>query len=88
MMRASSRSSMRRISDAVASLTMPELPPGIQALAAILEEHKDQKRIMLVGHEPDFSHTISELIGGGVGLGTHRRDEQQRLLLPRDQRAH
>lgn len=38
---------------------------GTKALSQILREHADAHSIMLVGHEPDFSRTIGELIGGG-----------------------
>jgi len=43
------------------------LAPGFDALRlrAILEERPVSGAIMLVGHEPDFSDTIAELIGGG-----------------------
>jgi len=43
------------------------LEPGFseQELAAILNDHANAKSIMLVGHEPDFSETVSALIGGG-----------------------
>lgn len=44
------------------------LQPGFGPahLAAILAEHDDTNNIMLVGHEPDFSETISHLTGGRV----------------------
>lgn len=38
---------------------------GANALTQILREHADAQAVMLVGHEPDFSRTIGELIGGG-----------------------
>jgi phosphohistidine phosphatase len=43
------------------------LAPGFgpDELAEILQMHPDAVEIMLVGHEPDFSQTISHLIGGG-----------------------
>jgi phosphohistidine phosphatase len=43
------------------------LEPGFseQELAAILNDHSDARSIMVVGHEPDFSETVSALIGGG-----------------------
>ncbi|MBS1252040.1 MAG: hypothetical protein MAG451_01076 [Anaerolineales bacterium] len=43
------------------------LAPGfdVSDLAEILEDHLDDARLMLVGHEPDFSETLSDLIGGG-----------------------
>ncbi len=43
------------------------LAPGfnIERLRAILFDHPDLEALMLVGHEPDFSNTISALIGGG-----------------------
>jgi phosphohistidine phosphatase len=46
----------------------PELKPGfdIHALKRLLAKHPDEARIMLVGHESDFSTTISAVIGGGV----------------------
>ena len=37
---------------------------GIDDLAQLLNEHAGAENIMLVGHEPDFSQTISALIGG------------------------
>jgi len=43
------------------------LAPGFDAasLRAILRDHRGAGAVMLVGHEPDFSETLSELIGGG-----------------------
>jgi phosphohistidine phosphatase len=38
---------------------------GMAELAEILKDHKEAKSILLVGHEPDFSETVSALIGGG-----------------------
>ena len=38
---------------------------GIDDLVKILQDYPDADNIMLVGHEPDFSQTISALIGGG-----------------------
>ena len=35
------------------------------ALARIVAAHPGVQNLMLVGHEPDFSATIAELIGGG-----------------------
>ncbi len=49
-------------------LTVDErLEPGFGSsdLAEIMEGYPDADEIMLVGHEPDFSETISYLIGGG-----------------------
>lgn len=42
------------------------LSPGFDPaqLAAILESHPDLEALMLVGHEPDFSQTLSALTGG------------------------
>jgi len=37
---------------------------GVSALGKILETHGDRQAILLVGHEPDFSETIGELVGG------------------------
>ena len=34
-------------------------------LAEILREQRDAKSVMLVGHEPNFSETISGIVGGG-----------------------
>lgn len=41
-----------------------ELTPGasLAGLLRILHAHEDVSRILLVGHEPDFSHMIGELI--------------------------
>lgn len=41
----------------------PGFGPGM--LSAILKEQPALAALMLVGHEPDFSETISALIGGG-----------------------
>ncbi len=43
------------------------LAPGfsVPKLARILASHPDASRVMLVGHEPDFSQVVSELVGGG-----------------------
>lgn len=43
------------------------LSPGcnLMDLIKILEDHPKRRKIMLVGHEPDFSGMISGLIGGG-----------------------
>jgi phosphohistidine phosphatase len=44
------------------------LKPGfdVEALGALLARHSSARRLMLVGHEPDFSRTIAQLIGGGM----------------------
>lgn len=34
-------------------------------LSLLVRDHGDAQRVMLVGHEPDFSRTIEHLIGGG-----------------------
>jgi phosphohistidine phosphatase len=43
------------------------LAPGfdLQKLSEVLATHPGAETVMLVGHEPDFSETISSLIGGG-----------------------
>lgn len=43
------------------------LAPGFspELLTGILQAHKKANALMLVGHEPDFSETIRQLIGGG-----------------------
>ncbi len=38
---------------------------GTSEVKKILDDYPDANAIMLVGHEPDFSSTISKLIGGG-----------------------
>lgn len=38
---------------------------GLDGLQRVLADHPGAKNLMLVGHEPDFSLTISALIGGG-----------------------
>jgi len=38
---------------------------GPKQLAAIVTEHRSARGLMLVGHEPDFSETISQVTGGG-----------------------
>lgn len=44
--------------------------PGFsyQDLQLILSDHPEANRILLVGHEPDLSQTVSALIGGGTLL--------------------
>jgi phosphohistidine phosphatase len=44
-----------------------EIGPGfnLPALDALLTDLPDDAEVMVVGHEPDFSSTISALIGGG-----------------------
>jgi phosphohistidine phosphatase len=43
------------------------ISPGfdLQKLSEILTGHPGVETLMVVGHEPDFSETISDLIGGG-----------------------
>ncbi len=43
------------------------LAPGFDArqLGKILADHAERGSLMLVGHEPDFSQTIGQAIGGG-----------------------
>lgn len=38
---------------------------GMEALGLLIAEHPQAKALMLVGHEPDFSSTVSALSGGG-----------------------
>ncbi len=38
---------------------------GLPGLTELLKDHKSAQNILLVGHEPDFSQTVSDLIGGG-----------------------
>jgi phosphohistidine phosphatase len=44
-----------------------QLAPGfdVDRLRDVLRRYPDAESIMLVGHEPSFSATISQLIGGG-----------------------
>jgi phosphohistidine phosphatase len=48
-------------------VTDDRLAPGFgpKHLVAILAEHRNVRGLMLVGHEPDFSQTISQVTGGG-----------------------
>jgi phosphohistidine phosphatase len=74
----------------------PPLAEGFdaaQARDAALEATPDDGRVLLVGHEPDFSRTVAELTGGAValkkgGLAVVRLDglggELSLLLRPRD----
>lgn len=39
---------------------------GMRELREILAERSSAEAVLLVGHEPDFSETIGELIGGGA----------------------
>ena len=38
---------------------------GPKQLKVIMAEHREARGVMLVGHEPDFSETISQVTGGG-----------------------
>jgi phosphohistidine phosphatase len=53
---------------AVRLITDGRLAPGfgLEQLAAIVAEHRNAKGLMLVGHEPDFSETISQVTGGRI----------------------
>lgn len=44
------------------------LSPGcdLERLRKLLGQHSTCKSVMLVGHEPDFSSMVGELIGGGA----------------------
>jgi len=44
------------------------LKPGFnpKTLKALLQQYADARRIMIVGHEPDFSSVIGKLIGRGT----------------------
>jgi phosphohistidine phosphatase len=48
-------------------VTDGRLAPGFgpKQLTAIVAEHRNVRGLMLVGHEPDLSETISQLTGGG-----------------------
>ncbi len=52
---------------AVKAIEEPALAPGFNAkrLQEVLKRYPDAGALMLVGHEPDFSRTIAQLIGGG-----------------------
>jgi len=39
---------------------------GVCELGEVLDDHPGAVAVMLVGHEPDFSLTVGELIGGGT----------------------
>lgn len=44
----------------------PHLTPGFdfEKLKLLLKRQLDASRILFVGHEPDFSHTIAQITGG------------------------
>ncbi len=46
----------------------PLLKPGfnLEALDDLLSHYAEANHLMIVGHEPDFSQVISQLIGGGT----------------------
>ncbi len=48
-------------------VTDERLGPGFgpEHLAALVAKHHRARGLMLVGHEPDFSETISQVTGGG-----------------------
>ncbi len=49
-------------------ITDERLAPGfgVHELRGILDDYQDAVAVMLVGHEPDFSLTVGDLIGGGT----------------------
>ncbi len=46
----------------------PLLKPGfdLQALDDLLAQYANSNHVMIVGHEPDFSQVIAQLVGGGT----------------------
>lgn len=61
----------------------PRLGPGFdpERLAGILADHRDAGSVLLVGHEPTFSRTIAQLIGGDVALDV-KKGSLARVDLP------
>lgn len=57
----------KALGSAARLVTDGRLAPGFgpKQLAAIVTEHRSARGLMLVGHEPDFSETISQVTGGG-----------------------
>jgi len=55
---------------AVRLVTDGRLAPGFgsERLTAIMAEHRNAKGLMLVGHEPDLSETISQVTGGRIAM--------------------
>ena len=41
---------------------------GIEKLVRLLKAYPDAQALMFVGHEPDFSQTVTELVGGRIVL--------------------
>jgi phosphohistidine phosphatase len=50
-------------------LVCPALASGfnLAALGPLLEAHADMRRLMLVGHEPDFSEVVGRLVASRAG---------------------
>ena len=50
--------------------TSDELSPGfnLTKLPNVVKKHMKAERIVLIGHEPDFSDTVKKMIGGKVEL--------------------
>ncbi len=66
----------------------PRLAPGfgVDELSGILEDHRDRRSLLLVGHEPDFSTVVSACIGGGsveIKKGTVARVDFESPAAPR-----
>ena len=57
------------VGQGVAVMQEPLLSPGIQT-ASLLRRLSDSgaKRIVCVGHQPDMSHCLAEMVGGGRHL--------------------
>ncbi len=59
-------------------------PLDLATLDAILDDAGDPQRPLVVGHDPDFSELVSELVGAPIAMrkGTLARIDVQRPLEP------
>jgi phosphohistidine phosphatase len=59
-------------------------PLDLAAVERILDDAGDTRRLLLVGHDPDFSEVVSELVGAPIPMrkGTLARIDVDRPLEP------
>ncbi len=59
-------------------------PLDLATLDAILDEAGNPPRVLIVGHDPDFSELVSELVGAPIAMrkGTLARIDAERPLEP------
>lgn len=59
-------------------------PMDLAMLDAVLDDAGNPRRVLIVGHDPDFSEIVSELVGASIAMrkGTLARIDVERPLEP------